>query len=211
MSGKPLSADEKISLNALKGKTKSKLTDTESETLVRLEARHEEWCHSLFNARVDEKVKAAYKRLGDGSEKWNYALREKQADECADITLPPAEQITSSNVAKLRQQLSSVRIQASSLARQARRRASTLKGCLEQLEAEWKGITSIETEWKALAGAEIMLKGLREEASVAQSHADYVTACEKTILQTVLELHWIQQDKLGTRPPGYSEPERPQL
>lgn len=209
MSAVALTEAEQVLLSALRSKTKSKMTNDENEALARLEQQHETWAKEQFSATIKERESAIYERLGPNSDKWDYTLREELADESADVTLPPIEDITWANVGKLRQQLSSLRIQASSLAREARRRSALFSGTVEQLEAQWKGITSIDTEWKATAAGEELFKSLKEEALLAKAHAEYVTACERTVVQTTLELHWIQQDKMGTRAP--SELEKPQL
>jgi hypothetical protein len=205
----PLTEEEQVLLTSLKSKTKSKMTNEEMEAQARLEQKHETWARDAFTKVIEARTKAIYERLGPDSDKWDYRLREELADEGANVTLPPIEDITWANVGTLRQQLSSVRIQSSSLAREARRRSAIFNGTVEQLEAQWKGITSIDTEWKAGAAGEELFKSLKEEALLAKAHAEYVTACERTVVQTTLELHWIQQDKMGTRAP--SELEKPQL
>lgn len=152
--------------------------------LARLEQEGEEWALGVLRSVV-EAVDIA---------DWDYVQRENLAEEAGNVNLPQPDQIEPHSAHQLLRRLSSLRIQANAITRQAERRARLLDDALESIMGQWKALTVETTEWKAEASAAAVLEPLRKERSRAKAHAAFCGRCLDSIKDTILELHWILEN-----------------
>lgn len=194
--------EDVIRYKTLSELSKSKRSNKETEEMYRLESKIEDKQKEKFQEEVDNALTEVYNDLKPPGE-FNYSLREKQAEELADLELPPAEQITPDRAVQFREQLNAVMIQADSLASRARRRCTILESELERLEAIWRNRTIQDSHWRADAGAADILADLRKDVGRAKAHAQFCEQCASTVQQTNYNLRWIMEDKdrdVNTKP-----------
>jgi hypothetical protein len=184
----PVEVQRRISLSRLPN---SKLTVTDQEDLVRLEAKH----GAEAAERFAELVAAELSKIGvDLSADFGYAQREAIAEKQADTPLPEADQIVPATYQRALYQVENGIIQVSGLVRQARARYDRLAGALDSLSSRWRDMSVETVEWKADAAAAERLADLKREVSLAKAHANFCDNCYEVVRSKIFSLNWMMQN-----------------